>query len=89
MKALFFMVKVEVKEWLSKAEKDFEEAKFLFENNRPLEHVALFLHQSVEEYLKGYLISSGWQLEKTHDLVRLARDVASFDKSFGKFTHCS
>jgi len=79
------MVKEEVKEWFSKAEKDFEEAKFLFNHNRPLEHVALFLHQAVEKYLKGFLINNGWELEKTHDLVKLVRDATKSDKSFENF----
>jgi len=74
-----------VKEWLSKAEKDFDEATFLFEYNRPLEYVAFFLHQSVEKYLKGFLISKGWGLEKTHDLVKLIKDAIRFDKSLEKF----
>ena len=79
------MVKKEVEEWFSKAEKDFEEAKFLFNHNRPLEHTALFLHQAVEKYLKGFLINNGWELEKTHDLVKLVRDATNFDNSFVKF----
>jgi len=33
------MVRDEVIEWFSKADKDIEEAKFLFDNNRTLEHV--------------------------------------------------
>jgi len=79
------MVRKEVKEWFSRGEKDFEEAKFLFNQNRPLEHVALFLHQAVEKYLKGFLINNGWELEKTHDLVKLVRDATKFDKSFEEF----
>ncbi len=51
------MVKKEVEEWFAKAEKDFDEAKFLFAQNRPLEDVAFFLHQTVEKYLKGFLIN--------------------------------
>ena len=76
---------MEVKEWVSKAEKDFDEAKFLFNSDRPLEYVAFFLHQSVEKYLKGFLISKGWDLEKTHDLVKLIKDAIGFDKSLAKF----
>lgn len=79
------MVKKEVKEWFSKAEKDFEEAKFLFDHNRPLEYVALLLHQAVEKCLKGFLINNGWELKKTHDLVKLVRDAAKFDESFENF----
>jgi HEPN domain-containing protein len=79
------MVRSEVKEWFSKAEKDFDEARFLFNNDRPSEHVAFFLHQSVEKCLKGFLISKGWELEKTHDLVKLIKEAISFDKSLEKF----
>jgi len=79
------MVSAEAEEWVSKAEKDFDEARFLFNNDRPLEHVAFFLHQSVEKYLKGFLISKGWELEKTHDLVKLIRDAIGFDKSLAEF----
>ena len=79
------MVKKEVKEWFSRAEKDFEEAKFLFDHNRPLEYVALLLHQAVEKCLKGFLINNGWELKKSHDLVKLVRDATKFDESFENF----
>jgi len=79
------MVKEEVKEWFSKAEKDLDEAKFLFEKNRPLENIAFFIHEAVEKYIKSYLISNGWELEKTHDLVRLLREACKFEKSLEKF----
>ena len=75
-----------IKEWFSRAFKDFEEARFLFNHNRPLEYIALFLHQAVEKYLKGFLINNGWELEKTHDLIKLVRDATKFDKSFEKFS---
>jgi len=75
------MVRDEVIEWFSKADKDIEEAKFLFDNNRTLEHVALFLHQTAEKYLKGFLIHKGWKLEKTHDLVKLIQTAINYDQS--------
>ena len=80
------MGRSEVKEWFSKAEKDFDEAIFLFNNDRPLEHVAFFLQQSIEKYLKGFLIGKGCELEKTHDLVKLIKEASSFDGSLEKFT---
>jgi len=67
------MVDKVVRECFLKAEKDLDEAKFLFENRRPLEDVAYFVHQSIEKHLKGFLISKGWEMEKIHDLVRLIR----------------
>ena len=79
------MGKAEVSEWLLRAEKDFEEAKFLFEHHRPLENAAFFIHQAVEKALKGYLIGNSWELEKTHDLVKLNGDATKFDTAFTKF----
>ncbi len=79
------MVKEEVKEWFSKAEKDLDEAKFLFEKNRHLEDVAFFVHEAVEKCLKGFLINNDWELEKTHDLVRLLREACEFASSLEKF----
>ena len=79
------MNELEAKEWLLRSEMDLDEADFLFRNNRPLEHVALFLHQAVEKCLKAFLISNGLKLEKTHDLVKLLRDATRFDGSLEEF----
>ena len=43
------------------------------------------LQEAVERYLKGYLIASGWQLEKTHDLNRLIAEAARRDPRFAQF----
>jgi HEPN domain-containing protein len=66
------MPKKEVKEWISKAEKDFEEAQFLFQHNRPLDDVAFFIHQAIEKAFKGFLINNGWELEKILNKCRKA-----------------
>ena len=79
------MVKKEIEEWLLRANKDLEEAKFLFEHNRPLEDSAYFVHKAIEKYLKAFLIFNGWELEKIHDLVKLTKEAVKFDKSFKKF----
>jgi len=80
------MVKKEEEEWLSKADKDLDEARFLFEKKRPLEDSAYFVHQAIEKYFKAFLISNGWELEKIHDLVKLVKEASKFDKSFEDFT---
>lgn len=79
------MVKKQVEEWILRADKDLDEAKFLLENSRPLENAAYFVHQSIEKYLKAFLISNGWEFEKIHDLVKLTRDASMFDKSLERF----
>ncbi len=79
------MVKKEANGWISKADKDLDEAEFLFKNERPLEDAAYFIQQAIEKYLKAFLISNGWEFEKTHDLVKLIKEAVKFDKSFEKF----
>ena len=43
------------------------------------------LQESVERYLKGYLISRGWKLERIHDLNRLVDAAALYDRQFRAF----
>jgi len=74
-----------IREWLHRAESDLEEATFLLEHSRPLYDVAFFVHQAVEKYLKAYLIKQGWELEKIHDLVKLAKVCTQNDHTFKQF----
>ena len=37
------------------------------------------LQEGAERYLKGFLIAKGWRLVKTHDLVTLVGEAATFD----------
>ena len=43
------------------------------------------MHQAAEKYLKGYLISKGWQLKKTHDLRELRARATEFDPAFAAY----
>ena len=43
------------------------------------------LHEAVERYLEGYLISSGWKLERIHDLSRLLECAANYDQVFEQY----
>ena len=43
------------------------------------------LQESVERYLKGFLVAKGWTLVKTHDLERLINEATRFDQKFAKF----
>jgi len=43
------------------------------------------LHEAVERYLKGYLISRGWALRRTHDLSDLLSAAASYDPAFADY----
>ena len=74
-----------VSEWLTRGQKDAEEAEFLLKNNRPLEDVGFFIQQAIEKHLKGFLIYNGWELEKIHNLVTLADKAIKIDKRFELF----
>ncbi len=60
------------REWLRYAEGDLCVAERELTSESPVYHTICFLCQSaVEKFLKGFLISRGWRLEKTHDIVEL------------------
>jgi HEPN domain-containing protein len=43
------------------------------------------LQESMERYLKGFLVAKGWTLKKTHDLDVLLIEAIRFDKRFDRF----
>jgi len=43
------------------------------------------LHEAVERYIKGYLISKGWPLRRTHDLSDLLSAAMAYDPAFAEF----
>jgi HEPN domain-containing protein len=43
------------------------------------------LQESVERYLKGYLVAKGWILKRTHDLDVLLIEAKRFDVRFDQF----
>jgi HEPN domain-containing protein len=61
----------EVKEWVKKAEKDLDDAKFNLDNDR-LEVAAFLSHQAAEKALKALYILKFKRLWKIHDLKELA-----------------
>ncbi|MEK7277709.1 MAG: HEPN domain-containing protein [Chloroflexota bacterium] len=59
-------------EWLHFAEGDFRVAEREGQTETPVFPTLCFLCQSAaEKFLKAYLISRGWPLEKTHDILEL------------------
>ena len=43
------------------------------------------LQQAVEKYLKGYLLSKGRQLKRTHNPIDLLKDALCYDETLGNF----
>jgi HEPN domain-containing protein len=43
------------------------------------------IQQAVEKYLKGFLLSKGWELKRIHDLEGLLNEAIARDPSFERF----
>jgi HEPN domain-containing protein len=68
------------REWLRFAQEDLMVAEWAIRDDLPAYHTICFLCQSAaEKSLKGYLVSRGWQLQKTHDVVALLGLCAEYD----------
>lgn len=64
----------EEKEWMKKAEEDFETAKYNLKGNK-IDAGLFYLQQSAEKSLKAVYIKKSKTLIKTHDLVLLAQKI--------------
>lgn len=74
-----------VKEWFERGASELEVAKVILSYEEYLDAALFHIHQSVEKYLKGYLISKGWELRKLHDLETLITKAIGFDIGFQKY----
>ena len=74
-----------VEEWLERGRRDLETAKILFSSSDYFEIILFHIHQAVEKFIKGFLISRGWMLQKIHDLEILITEVIKFDDSFKEY----
>ena len=72
------------KDWLKKAEEDLKAAEILL-REKSLGIAGFLLQQATEKYLKGYLLSKGWELQRIHDLVDLLNEVVTYNKSFDRY----
>lgn len=71
--------------WLAFAKENLLYAKAGIKEDFAPYHTICFLCQgSAEKYLKAYLISNGWELEKIHDLKELIGYGLNYDQSFGE-----
>jgi HEPN domain-containing protein len=72
-------------EWFAKAEEDIHAAELLLAHDGPLGIAAFLVQQSVEKYLKGYLLYVGWPFERIHDLETLIEEASARDEEFTPF----
>lgn len=71
-------------DWLRIAEKDLGRVGHLLDVQDP-EAAGFYLQQAVEKFLKAFLLSKGWQLERIHDLETLLNAALAYDLSFEPF----
>ena len=71
-------------DWLRIAEKDLGRVKHLLAVH-DLEAAGFFLQQAVEKFLKAFLLSKGWELERIHDLEVLLNEALAYDPSLEPF----
>lgn len=64
-------------DWFRKAYRDFKRVEQNLKEG-DYEDAAFHLQQTVEKYLKGYLLSKGWKLKKIHDLEYLLDEAIKF-----------
>jgi len=74
-----------VEEWFKRGERDLRGAEILKSHEECLELVVFLIHQAVEKFLKGYLISNGWKLKRLHDLETLISEALQYEPSLDKF----
>lgn len=75
-----------VKDWLKRAEDDYKHVKRdLPKEDYFFSHLAFFLEQAAEKYLKAYIVAFDLSFEYTHDLLKLLEICKSKEKEFNNF----
>ncbi|SHH96233.1 HEPN domain-containing protein [Desulfosporosinus lacus] len=83
--------KTGAQEWFNLAVMDMRSAEYLTNMKPvPIEIICYHCQQSVEKYLKGYLVLNGVNPPKTHDLDQLNKLCLKFSDAFADIAdHCS
>ncbi len=71
-------------DWLRVARKDWERIKRHLKAD-DLEAAGFFLQQSLEKYLKAFLLQHGWKLRKIHALHDLLSDAVKYNPALESF----
>jgi HEPN domain-containing protein len=71
-------------DWLKIARKDWRRVQNMLEK-KDAEAAGFFLQQSLEKYLKGFLLRQGWKLKKIHELDALLDDAVKYNPNLKVF----
>ena len=74
-----------IQEWFEKGSNDMLTASLAFKAGAPQDTVAVLLQQAAEKYIKGYLLSKGWRLKKTHDIRELINRAIEYNSKFSEY----
>lgn len=72
-------------EWLVMAQKDLRSAKILFDHGADNEIICFHCQQTLEKYLKGYLIFVTGEVQEGHNLLKLCKKAKLYDDKFTEF----
>jgi HEPN domain-containing protein len=74
-----------VREWLDKADEDFEFARLNLEEKKPFfAQICFHFQQAAEKYLKAYIVAHELEFRKIHELPMLLKTCISKDSSLDK-----
>lgn len=74
-----------VRQWLKKADEDFQTAEILLASDAPLYgSIGFHCQQAVEKWMKGWLTWRDVEFRKTHDLVELLDVMAKIDPALAQ-----
>lgn len=75
---------VNIEEWIEIARKDWKRMKRSL-RAVDAEAAGFFLQQSLEKYLKAFILKHGWNLRKIHELDTLLDDAAKCNPNLESF----
>ena len=71
-------------DWIRIAERDLRRVERLLDDQDP-EGAGFHLQQAVEKFLKAFLLSKGWKLQRIHNLEALLTSASAYDPSMESF----
>lgn len=71
-------------DWIKIAKKDWDRVERMLEDD-DLEGAGFFLQQSLEKYLKAFLVTKGWKLKKIHNLYTLLDEAIKYNSNLEVF----
>jgi HEPN domain-containing protein len=77
-------MKKNIEEWIGIARKDWKRMRRSLKA-RDAEASGFFLQQSLEKYLKAFLLKHRWNLRKIHELDTLLDDAAQYNPNLERF----